>query len=88
MELNGMNTHPMIDPACARGHHYVRDGVRCSSCGAVAAPVLPTMPGSVQYAGHRRAVPVVRASRSGGIRTVTDMLLRHVPLPLGYRSKC
>jgi hypothetical protein len=57
MEVNGMKTHPMIDPACTRGHHYVRDGVRCSSCGAVvAAPVLPTMLGSVEDAGHRRAV--------------------------------
>ena len=55
MEVDGMKTPPTIDPACTRGHHYVRDGVRCSSCGAVAAPVLPTMPGSVQDAGHTGA---------------------------------
>jgi hypothetical protein len=32
--------------------------------------------------------PACAGSRSGGIRTLTDMLLTHVPLPLGYRSKC
>jgi hypothetical protein len=45
MEVSGMKTHPMVDPACTRGHHYVRDGIQCATCGAVVAPVLTTMPG-------------------------------------------
>lgn len=48
---------------------------------------LNLAPSLHQSAALPTELDAVATSGPGGIRTLTDMLLRHVPLPLGYRTE-